>query len=82
MNYKKIINEYLNYLQNYEEDDIIYEMACDVLPKLKISTKNWHNNLVEAANLNFGLKKAIIQDFIIYIQQNYDKERIPQDYQE
>jgi hypothetical protein len=82
MDTKKLVYEYLNYIQNYDEDEVIYETACAVLPKLKISTKNWHNDLVEAANRNFGLKKAIIQEFIIYIQQNYDEERVPQDYQE
>jgi hypothetical protein len=82
MNYKKIINEYLNYLQLCDEDETTHEIACSLLPKLKLTNDNLYNNLIEAANSYTGLKKSIIQEFILYFQQNYEQERAPQDYQE
>jgi hypothetical protein len=82
MNYKKIVNECLNYLQLCDEDEITYEMACSLLPKLKPTNDNLYDSLVEVSNKHTGLKKSIIQEFILYFQQNHEQERTPQDYQE
>jgi hypothetical protein len=82
MNYKKIINEYLNYLQLCDEDETVYEAACSLLPKLKLTDDDLYGSLIETANSHTGLKKSIIQEFILYFQQNHEQERAPQDYQE